>query len=466
MTGATSDTQFAPGIRIGRGSLPVILVAAAGAAALLMVALGPKSVAALAAMVGAAAILARPELGLYALLLVLALPVPIHAGPMILYPHDAVAVLTIVSALALAMRRKNLQLPGACFMVPAACLLLSQVVSLINARNLTIAGAEVLQQAYLLIAAPIGYYLLLCEKRILRKTAKLFMVLMTAEAVLICAQFLLAKAGSRWLIDVFAFQRHTFSGSHRVFGTAGPTVGLLLVASSFLWLSRNLNWQRKLPIIALHVFALFATGTRSAMIIFVFALIFYALFTRKKALGLQVMIPVLAGLMIFAGVVGMSRFSERFVHGTDLRYRLPIDTKALKAVPRHPMIGYGPKAASTLGISVFGAKKVGVENEFVARLYNNGALGLAALVAFGCVPVLGSVSRLKRKHPAAPLGATLAAVIVGIYSGGVAGCLFEGSLGQWIIIFYVMMLAATQITRSDHQPIEQPGHGQNPGANY
>ena len=56
MTGVTSGTQFVPGTRIGRASPAVILVAAAGAAALLMVALGPKSVAALAAMAGAAAI--------------------------------------------------------------------------------------------------------------------------------------------------------------------------------------------------------------------------------------------------------------------------------------------------------------------------------------------------------------------------------------------------------------------------
>ena len=453
MTSAASDVQFEPGIGAGGGARAAVLVASAVITAALLAALGVRSIVVLPIAVGAVAILANPELGLYALLLALALPIPIHVGPVVVYPHDGAAVLTIVSAFVMALRRRDLPLPSACFLVPAACLLLSHVLSLINAQDLTAAGTEVVQQFYLLILAPIGYFLLLRDRRILRRATKLFMALITAEALLICAQFLLAKAGSRRLIEIFAFERHTFF-STRVFGTAGPTVGLLLVASSFLWLSRKMSWSWKLAIIALHVFALFATGTRSAMAVFIVTLIFYTLFTRRKAIGLQVMIPALAGVLIFVSIIGASRFMESFMHSTDMRYRFPIDTKALKAVPQHPFVGHGPKASSDLSISIFGSKKIGVENEFVARLYNNGALGLVALLALGCVPVLSSISRMNRNRAAGTLGAAVAAIIVGIYSGGVAGCIFEGGLGQWVVIFYAMMLAATEISRTRQQTTE------------
>ena len=117
-------------------------------------------------------------------------------------------------------------------------------------------------------------------------------------------------------------------------------------------------------------------------------------------------------------------------------------------MPEHPIIGHGPKSAASLNISIFGARKIGVENEYVARLYNTGLLGLAALFAFASVPVLASVSTANRKHPAAGVALATAAIIVGVYSGAAAGCIFEGSLGQWLMIFYAMMLAAAQISRS------------------
>jgi len=455
MSGVTGDAQLGPGISLTGGGRSAVLIVAAVASALCLALLGPLSVVVVPVVIIAVAILANPEVGLYALLAALALPIPIHVGPAVIYPHDGVAVLTIISALIAAMRRGNLVLPGACFLIPAACLLLSQVLSLVNARDLTAAGAEIVQQFYLLILAPVGYFLLLRHKRILRRATKFLMILMTAEALLICAQFLLAKAGSRWLIDVFAFERHTFASSKRAFGTAGPIVGLLLVASTFLWLSRKTSWSWKLLVVVLHVLALLATGTRSAMLAFVFTLAFYMLFTRRRAVGLQIMIPALAGLLIFASIIGTGRFREHFVHPADVRYRFPIDTKALKAVPRHPLVGHGPKASSELGISIFGAKKIGVENEFVARLYNNGILGLAALVAFGCVPVLSSIGRMNRSHAASALAAAAAAIIVGVYSAGIAGCIFEGALGQWIVIFYAMMLAATEISRTKQQATEQ-----------
>ncbi|NQT18587.1 MAG: O-antigen ligase family protein, partial [Planctomycetes bacterium] len=283
--------------------------------------------------------------------------------------------------------------------------------------------------------------------RMLRRIIRAFMALLTAEALLVCMQFACERAGSRLLVDVFAFGRSTFSGSTRVFGTIGPAIGLLLVASSFLWIDSKTRWVWKLPAVMLHVFAIFATGTRSAMLVFFFTLIFYVLFTRKKCVGLKVMIPALAGILIFVGIIGTTRFSESLFHSSDMRYRFPIDSKALRAVPAHPIIGHGPKSAANLSTSIFGARKIGVENEYVARLYNTGLLGLAALLAFGSVPVLASVASTNRKHPAAGVALTVAAIIVGVYSGAAAGCIFEGSLGQWLMVFYAMMLAATQISR-------------------
>ncbi len=352
MSSLTGNVRIEPGLSIGGAGRSVLLVIAAAATAAVLSVFGMLGVAAIPAAIAAAAILARPELGLYGLVLALALPIPIRMGSVVLYPHDAVAVLTIVSALIACMRRRSLALPGPWFLVPAACLLVVQILSLINASDLMVSGTEIVQQSYLLILAPVAYYLLLRDERVLRRVAEIFMTLVIAQALLICAQFVLAKFGSRCLIDVFAFGRLTFRGSSRVFGTIGPTVSLLLVASLFFWIDRNVSRATKLFIIALHVFALLATGTRSAMVALFFTFVFHALFARKKAVGLKLMIPALAGFLVFAGAIGLSRFSESLVHATDERSRFPIDKKALKAVPRHPIIGHGPKAASMLSISI------------------------------------------------------------------------------------------------------------------
>jgi O-antigen ligase len=448
MNSLASNAQRDPAFSVGSGMEPVILVGVALASAALLAIAGPAGIVVVPVAVGAVAVMVNPELGLYALLLALVFPVPIHVREAVIYPHDAVAVLTIIATFVMALRRRDLSLPTPLFLIPAACLVVSQIVSLVNATDLTAGGLEVLQQSYLVVLAPISYYLLLRDERTLRRLTRAFMILILAEAILVCAQFASAGAGNRLLVDTLAFGRATFGSSTRVFGTVGPAIGLLLVASSFLWLDSKAKWSWKLVVVMLHVLAIFATGARSAMLVFVFTLIFYILFTRKRSVGLKVLIPVLAGILIFVGIIGTTRFSESLVHSTDMRYRVPIDSKALRAVPEHPIIGHGPKSAASLNISIFGARKIGVENEYVARLYNTGLLGLAALFAFASVPVLASVSRTNRKHPVAGVALATAAIIVGVYSGAAAGCIFEGSLGQWLMIFYAMMLAAAQISRS------------------
>jgi len=440
-----SSLDAAPGLSdAARQAVTVGLAVAVGAA---IAFLGAHSLIALPAAVAALAILAHPNWGVYLLLVALLFPVPVRIQGLVVYPHDGVAILTIFSATLAALRRKDFALPQPCYLFPALALLMTQVLSLINAEDLGKGCAEVAQQFYLVVLAPMAYVLVFRDERTLRRTARLLMLLGTAEALLVCAQFLLAKAGNTALIDMFAFGRSTFRGTTRVFGTIGPAVGVLLVISSFLWINRKDGRALRWSIVALHIMAILATGTRSAMLIFIVTLVFYGLFARKKALSLKMMAIAVAALMIFVGIVGLSRFSERLVHVTDARYRFPIDLKALRSVPQHPLVGHGPKAASEVSISIFGARKVGVENEFVARLYNTGALGLAALFAFGAVPVLASINSLKRSAPMAALAATTAAVVVGIYSGGPAGCIFEGSLGQFAVVCYSMMLAATEISR-------------------
>jgi|GEM_PF-3436593 len=448
-SGRTTPDAMVLGDNARQALLIGMALATAGAIALL----GKHSLVALPAAAGAAAILASPELGMYALLMALMLPVPIAAFGVVLYPHDAVAVMTIASAMLAGLRRKDLIVPPALYLAPAAALLMTLIVSLVNSAEVATGTAEVVQQFYLILVAPAAYFMLFRDRRILNRASRLLMLLGTGQALLVCSQFLLARAGNTSLIDVFAFGRSTFLSTTRVFGTIGPGVGILLVMSSFLWISRNDSARRssshlaamRWPIVVLHILAMLATGTRSTMVVFFVTLIFYALFARRKALSLKIAAIAVAGLMIFVGIVGLSRFSESLVHATDARYRFPIDAKALRAVPDHPLVGHGPKASAALSISIFGARKVSVENEFVARLYDTGALGLAALFAFGAVPVLGCVHTLKRKQAVLP-AAAIAAIIVGIYSGGPAGCIFEGFLGHCTIMLYAMMLAATDIS--------------------
>jgi len=426
----------------GPGARYAILIAGAVATALGLIALGARGPLVILGFAGALVVMARPEAGFYGVLVALVVPVPIQAGPVVLYPHDFAAVVTIVAILTSSLRRREFDLPSGLYVVPAICLLGVQLLSMLNSADLRMAGAEVVQQVYLLLVAPAAYYLLLRDEGALRRGTGFFIGLITAEAVLICVQFCLSLAGNHTLNVLFAFGRKFPTESHRAFGTIGPTVGLLLVASAVLWLNRRASWAWKTAILCVHAFAVFATGTRSAMLVLFVALVFYGLFARRKALSLKLLVPVLAGLLIFVGMMGFSRFASTLDHASDSRYRIPMDRKALAAVPRHPVIGHGPKASADLSISIIGARKIGVENEFVARVYNNGLLGLAALVAVGTIPVLGSVYLSRRNCPAGRTAAAMAAIIVGLYSGGLAGCLFEGSLGQWVAIFYAAMLAA------------------------
>jgi len=419
-----------------------ILIAGAVLTGLALIVLGARGPLAILGLAGALAVMARPEAGFYAVLIALVVPIPIQAGPVVLYPHDFAALLTIVAILTHSFCRREFDLPSGLYVAPALCLLAVQLLSMLNASNLRTAGAEVVQQVYLLLAVPAAYHLLLRDEAVLRRAVRFFTLLIAAEAILICMQFFLSMAGNYTLNVLFAFGRKFPAASYRAFGTIGPTVGLLLVASAILWLNQRASWAWKAAVLCVHAFAIFATGTRSAMLVLFVALVFYGLFARRKALSLKLLIPVLAGLLVFAGVMGFSRFASTLDHASDSRYRIPMDRKALGAVPRHPVIGHGPKASAGVSISIFGARKIGVENEFVARIYNNGVLGLAALVALGTVPVLGSVYLSKRNCPAGQLAAAMGAIIVAIYSGGLAGCLFEGSLGQWVAIFYAMMLAA------------------------
>ncbi|HUW32205.1 MAG TPA: O-antigen ligase family protein [Planctomycetota bacterium] len=430
----------------GPGAQYAILMAGAVATALALIVLGVYGPLVILGIAGAVAVMARPEIGLYAVLAALVLPIPIRAGPMVLYPHDFAALLTITSIYTAALRRRDLELPSGLYMVPAVVLLAVQLLSMLNAGNLRVAAAEVVQQAYLLLAAPVAYYLLLRDERVLRRATKFFIGLITAEAVLASMQFCLALAGNHTLNVLFAFGRKFPMTGERAFGTIGPTVGLLLAASAVLWLNQRVPWAWKAAMVCLHTFAVFATGSRTAMVVMLIALVFYGLFARKKALSLKLLVPMLAGLLLFVGVMGVSRFSTALIHPSDSRYRMPIDRKALAAVPRHPFIGHGPKASADLSVSIFGAVKIGVENEYVSCLYNNGVVGLAALLLMGAVPVLGSVYLSRRNCPAGQTSAAMAAIIVSLFAAGLAGCFFEGSLGQWFAIFYAAMLAAAVIS--------------------
>jgi len=443
MSGIAANAELHPGVAMGGRARTAILAAGAMATAGTIAVFGTASIAVIACVAAAAIALAVPEAGIYILFAALALPVPVPAGPVVVYPHDAAALLVIASATISAMRRRDFHLPPVSFLAPAGAFLAAQVLSVANAPNLRDAGIEILQEVYLLLLLPAACFLVFRDERALRRAAAAFVALAAAEALLICVQFLMAQAGSYFLIDLFAFGRHTFTRGHRVFGTIGPTVGVLMVASSLLLMNLRLSWRWKAPVLLLHVFAIFATGTRSAALAFGVALLFYTIFSKRKAASLKVLAAALAAITVFVAVMGVSRFADSLVHFSDSRYRIPIDTKALRGVLDHAVIGHGPKEAAKLSISIFGAKKTSVENEFLARLYDSGAIGLAALVAFAMVPVLASVWRAGRATRAGALAATAAAAIVGIYSTGPATCIFEGDLGQWTMLLYAMMLAGS-----------------------
>lgn len=447
MTSLAASSQIDRGFGLSHTARSAAIVVLAALCGLVLAVFGVYGVLLTAAVVVAAAMLLKPEFGMYVLFLSLAFPVPFQAGPKYIYPHDAAALIVIVSAVLWAVGRGRFTLPPIHYMLPAACLLIVQIISLANSQELAEAGLEVIQQFYLLIVCGVAYYLVLRDERTLNRIAFAFMLLMLAQGIYTCAQFLTVRAGNSFLVQIVAFDRHSFRGSSRVFGTIGPTIGALFVASCFLWLRHNTSWVWKLPALLVQVLAILATGTRSAMLALAVTACFYGIFAGRKLMMAKLMIPVTAGFFIFVAITGFSDFRESLTHSSDVRYRVPIDTKALRAVPEHPVIGHGPKSAAKLSTSIFGATKISVENEFVARLYENGILGLVALTAFGSVPVLFSARLIRRKARTALLAATMAAVIVGVYSTGPASCIFEGSLGHWLIIFYAMMLAAVELSR-------------------
>jgi len=446
MNSVASRAQFEPGPSIGDGARSALLLGGAAATAAVLVLFGTLSLAIIPAAVAVMAIMAKPELGLYGVILALALPIPVQVGTVVLYPHDCVAAVTLVAAAAWAMHRRDFELPPAYYTVPAILLLSIVLVSMVNTANMISSTVEVVQQFYLLFMAPVAYYLLLRKEKVLARTTGLFMGLMAAEAVLACMQFFFVLAGNDSLSNFLAFGRVQMMGGLRVFGTIDSCIGLLFAASALLWLNHKSSWTLKAPVLCLHVFGIFATGTRSAMLAFIVMMIFYGLFARRKALTLKLMVPCVAAVLVFAGVMGFSRFSESLRHKSDSMYRMPIDRKALDGVPEHPIVGHGPKSAAELSTSIFGARKIGVENEYVARLYENGLLGLLALLVFAAVPVLWSVQVSRGNSAAGLLAATLGAVIVGVYASGPAGGIFEGALGHFVSVFYAMMLAAATLS--------------------
>ena len=451
MTTVSARAQFGSGTMAGSGlSVPgvqsaLILIGAAGAA-LAVLGFGTGSLLVIPGAVAVLAVIAKPELGIYATLLALMVPIPVSLGPAVIYPHDAAAVLFAASAFAAALRARDFELPPLHYVVPAVAMVAIQIISLANSVNLEAGVTEVVQQFYLLLIMPAAFFLVLRSEAVLHRSIKLFMALMIMEVFLVCIQFICVMAGDESVSLFFAFGRDVFKGGPRVFGSIGPTVGMLLVASAFLWLSSGMRWTLKALVLCLHVFAILATGTRSAVLVLLVTLIFYGLFANRKGLSLKLLIPILAGGFIFAGVMGFSQFSSSLQHASDSRYRVPIDRKALSEVPNHPIIGHGPKAAADVSISIFGARKLGVENELVARIYENGVVGLAVLFVFASVPVLCSVWMGRRYRRTGLLAATLGAIIVGMYSASPAGCIFEGALGQWMVFFYAAMLAAACIS--------------------
>ena len=450
MSDGTEHAQSGAGTAVGgltaSGVQSGLIVIGAVAAALAVLAFGANCLVIIPGAVAMLAIMAKPELGVYATLMALMLPIPFPVGSAVVYPHDATAVLLIIAAFSAALRAKDFELPPLYYTVPAVAVVAVELLSLANSSNLGPGAVEVVQQFYLLLVAPAAFFLVLRNEIVLNRATKFFMALMIVQVVLVCTQFIGVLAGDESLSMFFAFGRDIFAGGQRVFGTVGPTVGPFIVASVFLWLNSRTRWTWKTLVLLLHVFAIFATGTRTAMFALLVTLVFYGLFANRKGLSLKLLIPILAGGLIFAATMGFGQFLTSLDHRSDRLYRAPIDRKALGEVPEHPIIGHGPKSSADVSISIFGAVKIGVENEYVARIYENGVLGLAALLVFGSVPLLWCVAICRKHQRAGLLAATLAAIIVGIYAIGPAGCIFEGALGQWTAVFYAAMLAATSIS--------------------
>jgi len=447
----------------------VLLIAAACAFGLLLAVFGSYSIVIFPAFACFLAILVKPELGLYVFVISLFMPVP-HAGVFVIYPHDIAAVALIFSCFLHALARRDFEIPPMYYVLPALLLIASEMLSLLNAELFTEAVTGVVQQSYMTVLVLWALFLLLRDEKVMRRALRLFMVMMTLEALLIAAQFVLARMGNYTLIDAVAFDRHTFGSRQRVFGTIGPSVAMLLAASIILWFNSGRSYGVKLPFLMLGFFAILATGVRSAMLGLAAAFLFYTVFTRRRSLSLKLIAPAVAGLVVFVMIFGFSSFLDGLHHPSDSRYRLPIDRLALSRVPDHPFTGHGAKAASHLAIRSAGTTKVGVENEYVARIYENGVLGVSALLIFGSIPLLYSIRIVRRSLAKtvqsqssgqnlklASLAAACAAIVIGIYSAGPAGCIFEGAIGQWTVFFYACMLAATVGVTRQPQPLAPAG---------
>ena len=461
----------------------ILLVGAACAFGLLLATLEASSIVVIPAFACFLAILIKPEFGLYIFVVSLFMPVP-HVGSFVIYPHDIAAVALIFSSFLHALARRDMELPPLYYLLPALALVAAKMLSLLNAQLFTAAATGVVQQFYMTVLVLWALFLLLRDEKVMRRALRLFMVMITLEALLIAAQFILSRTGNYTLIEIFAFDRHTFGSRQRVFGTIGPSVALLLAAAMILWFNSEKPYSVKLPFLMLSFFAILATCVRSAILGLAVAFIFYTVFTRRRNLSIKLIVPGIAGLALFVMIFGFSSFLDGLHHPSDSRFRLPMDRLALSRVPDHPFVGHGSKAASRLSIRSAGRIKVGVENEYAARIYENGIIGLSALLIFGSVPMLYGIRTMRRTlvppaegndiqcekldapvkpedtHDArgergrsetpdrprlklAMLAAACAAIVVGIYSAGPAGCIFEGAIGQWTVFFYACMLAAT-----------------------
>lgn len=398
----------------------------------------------------------KGKLLLYVLVVVFLFPIPIVAGPIHVTPMDVIIFMMFLSVCFNAATRKRLIFPSGLYLIASTLIILSAIISSLNAAHIMTAFPEIIQFIYFVVIIPFTIMNLATSAKHMLNVLKFFALVMSLQAVLVITQFYFMLAGNPVIRNFFQYaNRGNEEGIVlRSYGSIGPALGVFLsvaiAAMLMVSLTKKATLAAKLasiPGFLLCLYAIACAGMRSGLGLIAVLIPGFTLFTRRYLLTVFILFCFgIGSLVLLTSGKDVYPFKLFFGHGGNRETDI---SDAMERFRENPLLGLGPQQYIRKRAP---NHPTGVENEMVRRLVEGGIVGGATYIFWLAIPpLLAAIAAIRTKtEELRDISITgLLSFVVFIIIGFSVSDIFEGGHGHLMLMIVGFILAAFKELESE-----------------